>query len=196
MLRFVFPIVSLFVYCGMAIFVFLMIMRLIFTFTDPNPFGKIGRLAYKLKKLTDRFVRPFADFLYIYNINRKYAPILAGLIGSLLLYFGLQIFFNASYITDGLYFSSARGDYKAILGYLLYGALSIYILLIFIRILSSWFIYTKKTIFAFAKRATDPLMKPLQKLIPPIGMFDVSAMILLIVLNLLQGFVLRTFVGP
>jgi len=39
-------------------------------------------------------------------------------------------------------------------------------------------------------------MLPVQKLIPPFGMFDISAMIVLIVIGLLQNFVLRAFVMP
>jgi uncharacterized protein YggT (Ycf19 family) len=45
-------------------------------------------------------------------------------------------------------------------------------------------------------RVTDPIMLPVQKLIPPVGMFDISAMIVLIVISLLQSFVLNAFVRP
>jgi uncharacterized protein YggT (Ycf19 family) len=38
-------------------------------------------------------------------------------------------------------------------------------------------------------------MIPFQKLIPPIGMFDISAMIVLILLSVLQEVILRIFVA-
>jgi uncharacterized protein YggT (Ycf19 family) len=44
-------------------------------------------------------------------------------------------------------------------------------------------------------RVTDPIMLPVQRLIPPVGMFDLSAMIVLIVIGLLQSVVLNIFIG-
>ena len=41
---------------------------------------------------------------------------------------------------------------------------------------------------------TDPILLPVQKLIPPIGMFDLSAMIVLLLIGFLQSIVLNLFV--
>jgi YggT family protein len=41
---------------------------------------------------------------------------------------------------------------------------------------------------------TDPILLPFQRLIPPIGMFDISAMIVLLLIGFLQTIVLRAFV--
>jgi uncharacterized protein YggT (Ycf19 family) len=43
-------------------------------------------------------------------------------------------------------------------------------------------------------RVTNPILLPVQKVIPPVGMFDLSAMIVLIVIMLLQAVVLNIFV--
>ena len=80
-----------------------------------------------------------------------------------------------------------------IIGFVLYAILSILILFIFIRFISSWFVFTRKTFLGFVQRVTDPVLLPVQRLIPPIGMFDISAMIVLIVIQLLQDAVLRMF---
>jgi YggT family protein len=178
----------------MVAFVAVLGLRLLFSFTDPNPFGKVGRFAYWLRRMTDRFVQPFADFLFLWRIDKKYAPILTALVACILAYFGLQIIRNTLFIIDGLTGGIAAGNIKAIIGYLLYALLSVYILFIFLRILSSWFVFGRRTFFAFVRRVTDPVMIPFQKLIPPIGMFDISAMILLILLQLLQTFILQAFV--
>jgi YggT family protein len=85
------------------------------------------------------------------------------------------------------------GNIKQIIGILLYAVLSAYVLLIFIRFLSSWFVFTRNTFLGFVKRVTDPVLIPFQRLIPPIGMFDISAMILLFLIQLLQMMVLRVF---
>ncbi|MCC6328241.1 MAG: YggT family protein, partial [Acidobacteria bacterium] len=43
-------------------------------------------------------------------------------------------------------------------------------------------------------RVTDPIMLPVQRLIPPVGMFDLSGMIVLILIMFLQSIVLNIFV--
>jgi YggT family protein len=194
LLGLVYPIISLIVFWAVMLFVAVMGLRLIFSFTDPNPFGAIGRFAYSLRKNTDRYVQPFANFLFLWRIDKKYAPILTAIIFAILAYFGLGIIWNTFFIIDGLTVAILAVNIKAIVGYILYAALSIYILFIFLRFLSSWFVFSKQTFFGFIKRVTDPVMIPFQKLIPPIGMFDISAMIVLILLQLLQTFVLRAFV--
>lgn len=194
LLKVVYPIISLIFFWAVMLFVAAMTLRLIFSFSDPNPFGKVGRFAYSLRKATDRYVQPFADFLFLWRIDKKYAPILTAIIFAVLAYFGLGIIWNTFFIVDGLTVAIASVNIKAIVGYVLYALLSIYILFIFLRILSSWFVFGRRTFFGFVRRVTDPVMIPFQKLIPPIGMFDISAMILLILLQLLQTFVLRAFV--
>lgn len=190
-----YPIISSIVFWVTMLFVAAMTLRLLFSFTDPNPFGTVGKFAYSLRKATDRYVRPFADFLFMWRIDKKYAPILTAIIFAVLAYFGLGIIWNTFFIVDGLIVAIAAGNIKAIVGFILYALLSIYILFIFLRLLSSWFVFGKRTFFGFVRRVTDPVMIPFQKLIPPIGMFDISAMILLILLQLLQTFVLRAFVS-
>jgi YggT family protein len=81
-----------------------------------------------------------------------------------------------------------------IFGFVLYGRLSVLVLFIFIRVISFWFVFTRNTLFGLAKRITDPILIPAQRLIPPIGMFDISAMIVLLLISFLQSIVLRAFV--
>lgn len=176
------------------IFVAALILRLIFNFADPNPFGAVGRFSYKLKKATDRFVFPAASLLARFRIDTRYAPLVTVLISALLAYFLLQIVGNTFFIIGGLTEGFARGDVRWIIGFVLYALISVYILFIFIRFLSSWFVFTRNTFFGFVRRVTDPVLIPVQRLIPPIGMFDISAMIVLLLLGFLQTIVLQIFV--
>ena len=41
---------------------------------------------------------------------------------------------------------------------------------------------------------TDPILLPVQRLIPPLGMFDISAMLVLLLIGFLQSIVLNVFV--
>lgn len=171
-----------------------LLLRLAFNYADPNPFGKIGRISYHLKKRTDRFVYPSARFLATYRIDTRLAPLMSLLIAGVLTYFLIQIIGNAFFVIDGLSAGVSRGNPKMFIGFVIYGILSIFVMFVFIRLISSWFVYTKNTFFGFVQRVTDPILNPFRKLIPPIGMFDISAMILLILIGLLQSLVLRMFV--
>ena len=177
-----------------AAFIALLLLRLLFNYTDPNPFGTLGRFSYKLKKSTDRFVYPAARLLAQFRINTKLAPIVTILITAILAYFLLGIVQGAIFIIGGLAEAVTTNNAKMLAGFVLFALVSIYILFIFLRFLGSWFVFTRSTFLGFVHRVTDPVLLPVQKLIPPIGMFDLSAMIVLLVLNFLQGIILRTLV--
>lgn len=177
-----------------GVFALLLLLRLIFNYSDPNPFGKVGRFGFRIRKLTEKWVYPAMRFLALYRINVKLAPILTLLIGFVVTYFAMQIVGNTIFIIDRLAAGIVSENPKMIIGIIIYALLSILILFIFIRVLSSWFVFTRKTFMGFVMRVTNPIMLPVQKLIPPVAMFDLSAMIVLIVISLLQNVVLRTFV--
>ena len=187
----VYPYISLIVTIAFLAFALLMILRLIANYSDPNPFGKIGRLSYQLKKRTDRFVYPAARFLANFRINTKLAPIVTLFIAGVLAYFSLQIIGNTLFIISGLTESAKAGNIKAIIGFALYALLSIYVLFIFIRFISMWFVFTRNSFLGFVQRVTDPILIPVRRLIPPIGMFDISAMIAMILLGFMQTIVLK-----
>lgn len=190
----VYPYISLIVTIAFLAFALLMILRLIANYSDPNPFGKIGRLSYQLKKRTDRFVYPAARFLANFRINTKLAPLVTLFIAGVLAYFSLQIIGNTLFIISGLTESAKAGNIKAIIGFALYALLSIYVLFIFIRFISMWFVFTRNSFLGFVQRVTDPILIPVRRLIPPIGMFDISAMLLLLLIGFLQTIVLNVFV--
>lgn len=194
MLLEIYPIISRVVTIAFLAFALLLILRLIFNYSDPNPFGKVGRFSYQLKKSTDRFVYPAARFLANFRVNTKFAPLVTLFIAGILAYFGLGIIWNTLFIIQGLADATTTGNFKAIIGFVLYALLSIYILFIFIRFISMWFVFTRNTFLGFVQRVTDPILIPLRRLIPPIGMFDISAMILLLLLGFLQSLVLQIFV--
>lgn len=172
----------------------LLLLRLLFNYSDPNPFGKIGRFSYQLKKRTDKFVYPAARFLANFRIDTRLAPLITILIAIVLSYFLLGIIQNSVLIISGLAAAIAANNASALIGWTLYALISIYILFIFIRFLSSWFVFTRNTFLGFVQRVTDPVLIPARRLIPTIGMFDISAMLVLILLQFLQTIVLRTFV--
>ncbi|CAN5339294.1 hypothetical protein BH10ACI3_BH10ACI3_11430 [soil metagenome] len=190
----VYPIFSLVVWGIFGIFLGILLLRLILNYTDPNPFGKVGRFGFKVRKLTERWVYPAARFFAMYRIDTRLAPLLTIFIGLVLTYFLVQIVGNTMFVIDGLTAGVIMGSPKIIIGFVLYGLLSLLVLFIFIRFLASWFVFTRKTFLAFVMKVTNPIMLPVQRLIPPIGMFDISAMLVLLIIGFLQSMVLRIFI--
>lgn len=190
----VYPIIFVIVWSVFGVFTGIMLLRLIFNYADPNPFGAVGRFGFKVRKATEKWVYPAARFFAMYRIDTRLAPILTLLIGLVVTYFAMQIVGNTFFVIDGLTTGILTGQPKVVIGMIIYGLLSIYVLFIFIRFISAWFVFTRKTFLGFVKRVTDPVMIPVQKLIPPIGMFDISSMLVLLVIGFLQSIVLRVFV--
>lgn len=190
----VYPIFSLVVWSIFGVFLITLLVRMIISYADPNPFGKVGRAGFKVRKLTERWVYPAARFLAMYRIDTRLAPLLTAFIGLVITYFFTQIVGNTFFVIDGLIAGIATGRPRVVVGFVLYGLLSLLVLFIFFRFLASWFVFTNRTFFAFVIKVTNPIMLPVQRLIPPIGMFDISAMIVLLVISFVQSIVLNFFV--
>ncbi len=186
MLQVVYPVIQGFIVFVVMIVVIFMVLRLIFNFTDPNPFGIVGRFSYKIKKYTDRMVFPIASFLARMKIDTRIAPLITILGVCVAGYFVLQLFQNIFFTIDGVTTSLREASITRVVGFLLYGVLGVYSLLIVVRIILSWVMSHGNKVFLFLAKLTDPILEPFRKIIPPIGMFDISAIVVLFLLNFLQ----------
>jgi YggT family protein len=190
----VYPWFAMVVWGFFGIFLGLLLLRLIFNYSDPNPFGKVGRFGFKLRKLTEKWVYPAARFFAMYRIDTRLAPLLTMFIGLVFTYFAMQIVGNTFFVIDGLTAGVVAGRPMVLVGFVLYGLLSVLVLFIFIRFLASWFVFTRNTFLGFVTRVTDPILLPVRRIIPPLGMFDISAMLVLMLIGFLQSIVLNIFV--
>ncbi|HEX2640312.1 MAG TPA: YggT family protein [Pyrinomonadaceae bacterium] len=190
----VYPIVWMILWGAFLLFAAVLLLRMVLDLSDPNPFGAIGRFGFKVRKYTERYVYPAARFFASFRINTRWAPLLTIFIALLFTYFASQIIGNTLFVIDGLATGIVAGRPLVVIGFVLYGLLSLLILFIFIRFISSWFVFHRSTFLGFVRRVTDPILLPFQRLIPPVGMFDLSAMIVLILIGLLQSVVLNVFV--
>ncbi len=84
-------------------------------------------------------------------------------------------------------------------GNFLYLALDIYMLVILVQVAVSWLIafgvinagnQQAQNLIALLKRATDPVYKPLRKYVPPIGGLDLTPLIVIIGISVLQRVVI------
>lgn len=180
---------------ALGILTAVLLLRMIFSYSDPNPFGAVGRFSFKIRKLTERIVYPAASMLARFRVDPRLAPLVTILVAALFTYFGLEIIESALFIMSGLIAGIETGNIKLLIGFVLYAVVSLYILLIFIRFLSSWFVFSRNTFLGFVRRVTDPVLLPFQRLIPPIGMFDISGMIVLLLLSFVRMLIIRIFMG-
>ena len=190
----VYPWVTLVLWSVFLVFLAILLLRLIFNYADPNPFGAVGRFGFRVRKLTEKWVYPAARFLATFRVDTRLAPIITILIALVFTYFFWQIVGNTLFVVDGLTAGFVTGNPKVFVGFVLYGLLSVLVLFIFVRFIASWFVFHRKTFLGFVMKVTNPIMIPFQKLIPPIGMFDISAMVVLLLISFLQVLVLRIFV--
>ena len=162
----------------------LMIIRLIVDAADLNPFGWTHR---NTRRLSDGFVVPVRGALRGFGVDPKFAPLVVILIVILLGFFLLQLVGTIASTIAGILFSIQTGAFVSVIGYILYGLISIYVLLIFMRIIFSWgMISYSNRLMRFLVDATEPLLAPLRRMIPPLGGWDISPIVAFLILWLFQ----------
>jgi YggT family protein len=162
----------------------LMILRLIGDAADLNPFGWASRT---LRRLTDGFVMP------VRGVDPKFAPLVVILVAILLGYFILQLVATLATTLSGVITGVQAGELFLVLGFILYGLLSLFSLLIFIRIIFSWgMVSYQNRVMRFLVDATEPLLGPLRRIIPPLGRMDISPIVAFLILWLFQAAIAGT----
>lgn len=174
--------------------ILLMILRMIGDAKDLNPFGWA---SITLRRLTDGFVIPVRGAMRQVGVDPKFAPLLVILISILLGFFLMQLLSTIAMTVEGIISSVASGAIVSVVGFILYGLISIYILLIFMRIIFSWgMVSYGNRLMRFLVDTTEPLLGPLRRIIPPLGRFDISPIVAFFILWLFQtaiaGTLLRT----
>jgi YggT family protein len=128
-------------------------------------------------------------------MDPKFAPLVVILLVILLGYFLLQLIGAICSTILGVLVSVREGAMISVLGYLLYGAISIYILLIIMRIVFSWGrLSYRNRIMRFLIDVTEPLLGPLRRIIPPLGWIDISPIVAFIILWLFQAAIAGTLI--
>ena len=175
----------------------LMIIRLIANAMDLNPFTW---LSSTIRRLSDPFIMPMRRGLMGFGIDPKYSPLVVILITILMGFFVLQFTGTLAYTAGGILRSIQNRSMISGLGFIIYGAVSIYMLMIFVRIVFSWGMvsYTNR-LMKFLVDNTEPLLGPLRRIIPPLGMMDISPIFAFLILWLMQSAIQGTLLrgaGP
>lgn len=170
--------------------IIVVILRLVADHADLNPFGSAART---IRRLSDPLIGPVRRALMGFGVDPKYAPLVTILIAILLGWFVLQLVASVANTIAGVLLSSQRGAIVPAVGYLIYGALAFYSLLIFMRIIFSWVMISYgNRVMRFLVNTTEPLLGPLRRIVPPLGRFDISPIVAFIILWLFQAAVAGT----
>jgi len=170
--------------------VVLMILRLIANAADLNPFSWASRT---IRRLSDGFVMPARRALIGLGVDPKFAPVIVILIAILLGWFFLWLTEEVAATLIGLIISFKAANPIMGLGYIIYGALSVYIVFIFMRIVFSWgMVSYSNRLMRFLVNTTEPLLGPLRRIIPPLGVMDISPIFAFIIIWLFQRAIMGT----
>jgi YggT family protein len=177
--------------------ILLMIFRLLANYADLNPFG---RTSLTIRRLSDPMISPVRRALVGFGVDPKYSPLVVILLVILLGYFVLQLAREIAVRLLGLLTSLQSGALVSALGFVLYGLISIYILLIFMRIIFSWgMVSYSNRVMRLLVNATEPLLGPLRRIVPPLGVMDISPIVAVFILWLFQQAIAGTLLrgaGP
>jgi YggT family protein len=171
----------------------LIVLRSIINYMDVNPFSW---LAINLRRSTEPVLLPVRAMLRGFRLDPKVAPFIAVILIIVAGYMVILVVGSVLNTIGGIMLAvSSRqlGAPVAIIGYLLFGFLSLYTLAIFIRIIFSWvgMSYANR-LMRLVVLITEPLMGPLRRTIPTVGMFDISPIVAFIILWLCKAAVAGT----
>ncbi len=89
---------------------------------------------------------------------------------------------------------------QALIQYFVSPVLSLLVIVIFVGVVLSWLIAFNvvnphnqfvRAIWQFSSAVTEPLLRPIRRVIPPLGGMDLSPLVLLLVVYFIQGYVLQ-----
>ena len=170
--------------------VVLLVLRLIANQVDLNPFSWSSR---NIRRLTDPLIAPIRRAIIGAGVDAKFAPLVGILLTILSGWMVLELVTSLANTLAGVVLSIEAQAFVPAIGYVLYGLLSFYSLLIFIRIIFSWgrINYSHRAMRLLVN-LTEPLLGPLRRIVPTVGMFDVSPIVAFIIVWLVQAAVART----
>jgi YggT family protein len=189
----IFAAINYFVWYAIAtiilVVIALMLARLILNKADLNPFS---RPVIMIRRWTDPMVNPVRRPVVQMGFSPNVAPLVVILVAILLGYFASQFIGKVLFTVSGLIASAAARAPISFVGFIIFGTLAIYSLMIFARIVISWGASPHNRLLHFLIRATEPLLAPFRRIIPPLGMIDISPIVVLFLLDLLQRAVATT----
>lgn len=173
--------------------IILIIVRSLFNYMNVNPFTWHAR---NIRRVTDPVIAPARRMLMAFRLDPAVAPFIVVVLLIVVLVLIVQLAGNLLNTIAGVLYVVANrraGAPMAIVGYLLFGFLGLYTVAIFARIIFSWIgAGYGNRLARFLIQITEPLMAPLRRWVPMVGMFDISPIVAFLILWICQSVVAST----
>ena len=153
--------------------------------------NSFGWSAYYVRRITEPLVWPIAQHM---PGNAAAAPlilVIATLIGA---FFFKWLTNDVLRALIGMLHGISSGEILHVIGWLLYGAVAILLVLIIARIVFSWLPFVREGKFMWTLYSlTEPIMGPFRQIVPSLGMFDLSPILLILLLQVVQSAIQSIF---
>ena len=176
----------------------LILLILFRIFVPPNRFRYgTGSVLYRIGRFTDFLVSP------IYSVmppgTHAAVPAILAIFAVILIgYFAAGVFDDVVIRgVGGFAVSLAGGNPIAAFGFLLYGLVSLYVILLVVRILFSWIriaYYNAGRFTRFVYEITEPALSVFRSVLPPIGGLDLSPILLFFLLQFVKRGIWMIFI--
>jgi YggT family protein len=158
--------------------VVLVILRAIFDYSEVNPFTWHYR---NVRRVTEPVLLPARAILRGFRLDPRVAPLIVII---MLIAAWLVLVQTAGTVLNtiaGVIYAAIShrpNAFVGIVGYLLFGLLGLFTVLILVRIIFSWVGASYANRFMrFTVTVTEPLLGPLRRMVPLVGMFDISPLV-------------------
>jgi YggT family protein len=162
----------------------LVLLRVAVEYLDLNPFSWT---KITVRRFSDPLVNPVRRGLMRWGVDQRLAPLVTILIAVLVGWFLWKLIAALLFTISGIMASVLLGAPLMLLGYVLFGILAVYSLLIAMRVVFSWGMNYGSRLMRFLILVTEPLLGPARRMIPSVGMIDISPILVLLLLQLLQS---------
>jgi len=173
--------------------ILLILLRSLFNYIDVNPFTWHAR---NVRRATEPILAPVRRMLMAFRLDPKVAPFIVIILLIVVGYLIVQISGTLLNTIAGIVFAVTMRRLEApvgIAGYLLFGFLGLYTLAIFVRIILAWFGTSyANPLMRFLILLTEPLLGPLRRMLPTVGMFDISPIVAFLIVWICQTAVAAT----
>ena len=158
--------------------VVLVVVRAIFDYREVNPFTWHYR---NVRRATEGILLPARAILRGFRLDPRVAPLIVVIMLVAAWLVLVQTLSNVLNTIAGVLFavSSHKPNMTAgIIGYLVFGLLGLYTVVLLVRIFFSWVgaSYSNR-LYRLTVRLTEPVLAPLRRMLPTVGMFDISPLI-------------------
>ena len=175
---------------AIVVLIVLVLVRLALNYADLNPFS---RPVLLVRQWTDPLINPVRRALAGFGFSPNIAPLVTILLAILVGYLAQMLALSVIETVRNVLVSVLLKRPVLVIGHLLFGLLGMYGLLIFIRIIFSWgMVGYGNRVMRFLVNATEPLLGPLRRMIPPLGFIDISPIVAFLIIWLFQAAIAGT----